>query len=111
MEEIIEAFEEFLGQHPMALKLEEKGAGMRLEPRFTIGSQNQLVEEFRIEKSRIRLSRFGSIAWLIRKGGNRDFFPHFEAHLKVFRNLIEIAMELIGRGGRIEGGIIADGPK
>ena len=61
MEERIEAFEEFLGNHAMALKLEEEGAGMRLELRFTIGSQYELIEEFRMEKSWIGLSCFGSI--------------------------------------------------
>ncbi len=43
LEEIIEAVEEFLGHHAMALKLEEEGTGMRLKACFTVRSQDELV--------------------------------------------------------------------
>ena len=44
-------------------------------------------------------------------GRDRDFFPHLAAHLEVVGDLGQVALELIGRGGPIERGVIANGAK
>jgi len=62
----------------VTLKLEQERAGLRLEVRFAIRCQHQLVEELRIEKPWIRLSGSGPITRLLGIAGNGDLFPHLE---------------------------------
>ena len=54
----------------MPLELEEKRAGVRFKLRVSIGSEDELIEEFRIEKSRVQLARLGAISGLPSSAGN-----------------------------------------
>ena len=92
----------------MALKLEQEGAGVRLELRLPLGCQHQLIKEFGIEKPWISLTGPGSIAWLVRIDGNGDLFPDLKTHLKMLGDLMQISPELIGCRGAVKGGIVAD---
>ena len=55
-EESIELVDKVFGRQPVALELKQEGSRMRLEPRLTIGGEDEIVKEFRIEKTWIRLS-------------------------------------------------------
>lgn len=84
---------------------------MRLKLCLTVGCQNQLVEQFRVEETWICLSGLGAVANVIRKTWNGDFLSDLETHLEVFRNLFQVVAELIHRWWSIEGGIVPDGAK
>ena len=48
---------------------------------------------------------------MARKGRDGQLFPDLETHLEIFRDLVEIVLELV-RGRRpVEGGIVTDGPE
>ncbi len=59
----------------MSLELEEKGAGVGVEVDLAIRREDQIIEELRIEKARIRLSGLRAIARLLCPRGSRDFLP------------------------------------
>ena len=95
----------------MALEFEQEGSRMRLELRLTIGGEDEIVKEFRIEKTWIRLSGSDTIPWLVRIARDRDFFPHLATHFKVFGNLVQVTPELIGGGRAVKRRIISHGPE
>ena len=82
---------------------------MGLKLRVTIRCQHEFVEELCIKETWVWLPGPGSVASLLRIGRDRDLFPHLEAHLKVFGDLIQVSPELIRRGGTVEGRVIAYG--
>lgn len=63
---------------------------MPLKPSLAVWSQDQFVEQLRIEKARIRLPGLGTITNVTRKTRDSDFFLDFKTHLKVLGNLIEV---------------------
>src|SRR5712691_3068404 len=95
----------------MPLKLEQERPRMRLELRLTMRRQHQLIEQLGIEEPGIRLTRPHSITSVLRVAWNGDLFPHFEAHLKVFGNLIQIVTKLIHCRRSIERRIVPYGPE
>ena len=95
----------------MALKLEQEGTCVRLEFSFSVESQDKVLEHLGVKKPWIRLSGRRSIARMQRIGGNGEFFPHLEAHLKVFGDLSLIVLKLVGDGRSVECRIVAYGPK
>jgi len=48
---------------------------------------------------------------MFRKGGDGDFLPHLEAHLKVFGDLSQLVAELVRGGRSVEGRVIAYSPE
>ncbi len=106
-EESIEACTELLGALAVALEFEEKGAGVGVEVGLAIRREGQILEECRIEKTGVELSRFGPIAALPRKLRDRNLLPDLETHFEIFWDLIQVVPELIRRGGTVEGRVVA----
>ena len=90
----------------MPLELEEERPGVWPELRVSIGLQYEFGEGVGIEKVGVHLPCARAIASMFRIGGNREFFPHFEAHLKIFWNLRQIPGELVCGRGAIKSCII-----
>lgn len=84
---------------------------MRLKIRFTIRCQHEIIEQLRIQESRIGLPSPCAIACVLRIAWNHDILPHLEAHLNVFGDLSQIVPELVCGGRSVERRIIADGSK
>jgi hypothetical protein len=111
VEESIELVDEVFGRQPVALELEQEGSRMPLELRLTIGGEDEIVKELRVEKTRIRLSGSDPIPCLVCIAGDRDVFPHLATHFKVFGNLVQVTPELIGGWRAVKRRIIAHGPE
>ena len=84
---------------------------MWLELRLSIRCEHEFVEELGIKEAWIGLTGPRPIAGLLGIARNRDLFPHLEAHLEVFGNLVQITPELVGCWRSVEGRVITDGPK
>ena len=93
------------------MELQQEWSGMWLKLRFTIRCQHEIIEQLRIQESRIGLPSPCAIACVLRIAWNRDLLPHLEAHLNVFEDLSQIVPELVCGGRSVERRIIADGSK
>lgn len=90
----------------MTLELKQKRAGMRTELRVPIGLQYELGEGLGVQKVGVGLSRAWAVAGMFRIGGDRELFPHLEAHLELFGDLRQIPCELVDGWRPIERRII-----
>jgi hypothetical protein len=93
------------------LELEQERTGVRLKLRLAIGREHKLFEEFCIKKPWIRLTGPHTIPGLLGIARNRDLLPHLEAHLKVFGDLAEIALELVCGRRSVERRVVTHGPE
>lgn len=84
---------------------------MRAEVRFSIRCKDQILEQARIEESRVGLAAFHAVPRVTREVWGGKFSPYLETHLEILRDLVEVFSELISRRWPIEGRIVADGPK
>ena len=80
---------------------------MGFELGVAVRRQHELIEELRIEEAGIRLAGSRSISSLVGIARNRDLFPDFETHLKVFGDLIQITPQLIRRRWPVERRVVA----
>ena len=95
----------------MPLELEQERAGVWAEVGFTIRCQDEIIEQLRIQESRIGLTGLRPVPRLFGKGRDRNLLPDLKTHLKVFRDLCQIPPKLIRRWRAIERGVITDSPE
>ena len=95
LKEPIQSVDEVYRRHPVSLKLKKEGTRVRLELRFSVGSQHEVLEQLGIEEPWVWLSgaqAITSLHWIAR---DREFLPDRTAHVKVFGNLSQVTPELI----------------
>ena len=110
-EEGIEPSEKLICGQAMPLELEQERPCVTMKVRLSVGLQHELHEGADIEEARVRLTSSCPVSSMRGIGRDGDFFPDLAAHLEVVGDLVQVACELIGRGGPIERGVIANGAK
>ena len=95
----------------MPLELEQEGACVLLKVRVSIGLQYMLNEGVGIQKVRVLLASPNTIAQVVGIFRNGEFLSHLGTHFEVFRDLLEVTQQLIGRGRPVKGRVIADRAK